>query len=146
MDVNIQEITAQQTLPIRHEAMWPDKPMDYVKLPHDEAGQHYGLFIQDKLISVISLFREGPSAQFRKFATLTEFQGKGYGTILLKYIMELAEKEGLNRLWCNARVHKSGYYHKFGLKETEECFDKGGISYVVMEKILSKKDESPLSG
>ncbi|MEL6190579.1 MAG: GNAT family N-acetyltransferase [Bacteroidota bacterium] len=144
--MEIQEITAQQTLPIRHEAMWPDKPLGYVKLPNDEAGRHYGLFVQDKLISVISLFKKGSSAQFRKFATLTEFQGNGYGTLLLKYVMDLGEKECLDRIWCNARIHKSSYYRKFGLRETEDHFVKGGISYVVMEKIFLKKGESSLSG
>ena len=146
MDVDIQKITAKQTLPIRHEAMWPSKPLDYVKLPNDEAGRHYGLFVQTKLVSVISLFLENRSLQFRKFATLADFQGKGYGTALLRHVMEWAENEGLDKIWCNARVHKSSYYRKFDLRETEDHFVKGGISYVVMEKIFPKKGESSLSG
>ncbi|MEM7511591.1 MAG: GNAT family N-acetyltransferase [Bacteroidota bacterium] len=144
--MEIREIAAHDTLYIRHEVMWPDKAVDYVKLPNDAEGKHFGLFVLDKLVSVISTFKEDGSMQFRKFATLAEFQGKGYGTALLRHVMEWAENEGLDKIWCNARVHKSSYYRKFGLRETEDLFVKGGISYVVMEKIFPKKGESSLSG
>ncbi|MEM8899159.1 MAG: GNAT family N-acetyltransferase [Bacteroidota bacterium] len=109
IDSQIRKISASETLPIRHEAMWPDKPLNYIKLPNDALGLHYGLFLQDKLVSVISLFQEGSSAQFRKFATLTACQGKGYGTPLLRHIMEWAENEQLDKIWCNARIHKGSY-------------------------------------
>ena len=84
------EITAEETIFIRHKAMWPNKPIDYVRLANDDEGKHFGLYVDTKLISVISLFISKNEAQFRKFATLTEYQGKGYGTMLLKEIMHIA--------------------------------------------------------
>ncbi|MEM9933604.1 MAG: GNAT family N-acetyltransferase [Bacteroidota bacterium] len=146
MEIKIQEIGYQDTLQIRHEAMWPDKALAYVRLPNDEMGRHYALFLQNQLISVISLFKEGRSMQFRKFATLPEFQGKGYGTALLRYIIQLAEGEEIDRIWCNARIQKSSYYLRFGLRETQERFEKGGIHFVIMEKYLPKKGESSFTG
>ncbi|NMH87311.1 GNAT family N-acetyltransferase [Flavivirga algicola] len=128
------KIDSQKTLSIRYQAMWPNKPIDYVKLENDIQGLHFGLFIQDKIISVISLFEENSNIQFRKFATLNTFQGQGYGTILLNYILEYAEKNEYKKVWCNARVNKSAFYKRFGLKETNSYFDKGGIKYVIMEK------------
>ncbi|WP_422358604.1 GNAT family N-acetyltransferase [Reichenbachiella sp.] len=136
MQSKIIEITPEETLPIRHQVMWPNQPLDYVILPNDNQAKHYGLFIDNRLISVISLFIENREAQFRKFATLNEHQGKGYGSMLLKHIMQIAIQQNLSKIWCNARVDKSGYYKKFGLKLTNETFNKGGIDYVIMEKTI----------
>lgn len=134
MPYQIKKIDATVTLPIRHKVMWPDMPLEYVKLPNDEKGSHYGLFVAEKLIAVISLFVEGDSVQFRKFATVSEFQGKGFGSKLLAYIITIVKKEKHKRIWCNARVDKVGFYHQFGFKETKTHFTKGGIAYVVMER------------
>jgi len=130
----IKQISTSETLPIRHKVMWPNKPMEYVELSNDEKGRHYGLFVNGEIASVISLFVENNEAQFRKFATLIEFQGLGYGTILLEGIIDLTKKDGIRKLWCNARVEKSKFYEKFNLKPTHEKFDKGGIEYVIMGK------------
>lgn len=132
----IQEITPEETLNIRQKVMWPDKPIDFVRVPEDQHGTHYGLFEEGRLISIISLFYTDNSLQFRKFATLTEEQGKGYGRLLLNFVIEKAKEQGIQRIWCNARLHKKEFYEQFGLKTTLETFDKEGVSYVVMEKLL----------
>tara|TARA_R110000744_G_scaffold74478_1_gene148733 strand:- start:186 stop:593 length:408 start_codon:yes stop_codon:yes gene_type:complete len=132
----IVQITSEETLSIRHKVMWPNKPIDYVQLPNDFEGRHFGYFKNDILISVISLFVENNEAQFRKFATLKEFQGKGFGSELLNELMRISAKEQLSKIWCNARINKIDYYSKFGMKETNNQFIKGGISYVIMERIF----------
>ncbi|SHO62632.1 GNAT family N-acetyltransferase [Algoriphagus zhangzhouensis] len=134
MEHKILEISANEVLLIRHTVMWPTKPIDYVRLPNDENGRHFGLYINDQLVSVISLFIENSLAQFRKFATLKKYQGKGYGTILLNEIMLIAQENKLSKIWCNARVEKSSFYEKFGMQITDKTFEKGGIIYVIMEK------------
>ncbi len=138
MDRKVSEITAEQTLKIRHHVMWPDKPLEYVQLPNDDQGRHFGLFVEERLVSVISLFVEGTDAQFRKFATLVDCQGKGYGSFLLDQIFTLARQSGIHRIWCNARVEKTHFYSKFGMKETDHHFEKGGIAYVVMEMLMAE--------
>lgn len=67
--MKIKKIKAEQTWEIRHKVMWPNKPLAYVKISNDLEGLHYGLFVADKLVSVVSLFIKGEVAQFRKFAT-----------------------------------------------------------------------------
>jgi|TARA_B110000093_G_scaffold134440_1_gene143920 predicted GNAT family N-acyltransferase len=88
------------------------------------------------MISVISLFVVDKEAQFRKFATLSDYQGKGFGSILLKEIMSIVKQSPINKVWCNARTDKSNYYSKFGMTVTDKSFVKGGIEYVIMEKAL----------
>jgi len=138
MPLEIKAISSAQTLPIRQEAMWPNKPLEFVRLNNDEKGRHFGLFINDKLVTVISLFVEHEEAQFRKFATLPEFQGKGYGSQLLAMVLDEVQQEDCIKVWCNARVNKVGYYNRFGLKETAKTFEKEGVEYVVMEAIFKE--------
>ena len=113
--------------------MWPNKPIKYVELPDDKKERHFGLFVHVEITSIISLFIKNNEIQFRKFATLIEFQGLGYGSILLKHLLDLLKEEGIRKIWCNARVEKSKFYERFNLKTTKEKFIKGGIEYVTME-------------
>jgi len=117
--------------------MWPNQPLEFVKLPEDDKGLHYGLYVDDQLTSIISLFINGKEAQFRKFATLESHQGKGYGSILLNEIMQIAATESLTKIWCNARRSKTNYYTKFGMKVTDKTYVKGGTDFVIMEKTFS---------
>lgn len=134
-------ITAEDTLPIRHRVMWPDKPLNFVKLPDDDKGQHFGLYVENQLISVLSLFLEDHRAQFRKFATLQTHQGKGYGTLLLNHVILEATKQGATQIWCNARTEKADYYSSFGLMQTGEPIYKEGKAFITMTKNLSPNSE-----
>lgn len=136
-NIIISEIKPEETWDIRHRVMWPHMPFDFVKLENDSDGKHFGLFIDDKLISIVSLFIENNEAQFRKFATETTEQGKGYGTKLLTFLMSEIETMNINKIWCNSRVDKTKFYESFELKKTRNTYNKGGIDFVILEKNLS---------
>ncbi len=134
--MEIKQIQPEDTYNIRHKVMWAHKPIEFVKVDEDTEGVHFGLFEDNQLISVVSLFYKNDAVQFRKFATLSAFQSRGFGTHLLKYIFQLVEKQGIKNIWCNARIHKTWFYTKFGMKETSVRFMKEGLEYVVMERVL----------
>ncbi len=121
--------------------MWPNMPLEYIKLRDDHKALHYGLFIDDELITVISLFvnLDQKTVQFRKFATLKSYQGKEYGSQLLNHVMKEAKTKNIAKIWCNARTEKIPFYKKFGLKETRHTFVKNGLSYLIMEKRFTTK-------
>lgn len=117
--------------------MWPEMPFDFIKLPEDTKGEHFGLFVDSELISVVSLFDSGNNTvQFRKLATKTKAQGKGYGSQLLWLVIRFAEKQNIHSLWCNARLDKTDFYKKFGMFETDAVFTKQNVKFVVMKKVL----------
>jgi GNAT superfamily N-acetyltransferase len=134
--MQIKEITARETWQLRRDVMWPEQSINYVQLPEDKSGRHFGLYLSGELVSVVSLFVAGQRAQFRKFATLPQHQGKGYGTALLQYLILQAATQGITQLWCNARQEKTAFYKRFGLQETIHTFSKGGKNYIVMEKSI----------
>jgi predicted GNAT family N-acyltransferase len=138
-NLTIEEIPISMVLPIRQKVMWPDKDLEFVKVPEDESGLHLGLKSEGQLISVISVFSDNEVAQFRKFATLDQFQGQGYGSILLNYVFDFLKNKKISKIKCNARKDKVAFYRKFGMKETYKSFEKAGISFVVMEISLEEE-------
>ncbi len=133
--MEIHKVHKEAVWQLRHEVMWPERELDYVKLDDDDDGVHYGLFDRDRLVSAVSLFIDGKEAQFRKFATRIEQQGQGYGSRLLQHVLDEVEQRGLDRIYCNARSHKAAFYKKFGLAEVPgTAFTRGGKEYIIMEK------------
>ena len=113
--------------------MYPELPLDSVKLADDFEGVHFGLYLEHKLTGVVSLFNEGDVYQFRKLAILSDAQKAGLGTQLMDYILDFCKIQKATELWCNARVNAKEFYFKFGFRETEDTFYKDGYDFVVME-------------
>ncbi len=134
--MTIKEIPPSETWPLRQKVMWPEKPIEFVQLNEDEDGLHYGLFNGENLTAIVSCFETDGVMQFRKLATLTDQQNKGFGTALLNFIISEAKRKGIKRLWCNARSDKKGFYEKFGFTTCPKTFSKAGIAFVVMELSL----------
>mgnify|MGYP003633413366 CR=1 FL=1 len=132
--ISIKKITAAQTYHLRHTVMWPNHPIEFIKLDEDDKGVHFGLFKNDVLVCIASLFIKDKTAQFRKLATKVSEQGKGYATQILNHIILYCSQLKIEKLWCNARANKTSFYKKFGLEETSKTYIKGGINFIVLEK------------
>ena len=135
-NIQIRETPIEDVWCMRQKVMYPGETIDFVKLENDDKGIHLGLYSGNILVSVISVFEEGKEIQFRKFATETAMQGKGYGTRLLHYVMDWAIENGKKNIWCNARLSATGMYQKFGMQPTGESWKKYGIDFIKMEKQL----------
>ena len=135
--MEIKKISPEDTWAIRHSVMWPDKPITYVQLEEDNNGLHFGVFENDELLSIVSLFIENDNAQFRKFATQVIHQGKGHGSALLNFLIQECEKKHIKTLWCNARITAYPFYQKFGFEIVSETWTKDGIEFVKMSKTIS---------
>lgn len=134
--VAIHPIEAAATYALRHAVLWPEQPPAYVQLPDDAAGQHFGAFVGDELVSVISLFVAGEEARFRKFATAPAWQGRGIGGQLLACTIAAATASGATSLWCDARASALGFYQRFGLQPEGPPFAKGDIPYQRLRRPL----------
>ncbi|WP_371372680.1 GNAT family N-acetyltransferase [Sporomusa aerivorans] len=137
--MEIKMINAADTWELRQKILRPDKPLQYIQLPDDAAGTHYGLYEGDRLLAVISTFMDRGEIQFRKFATVQDKQGQGYGTKLLRHVMAAAQMSGATAIWCNARKDKVSFYEKFGLETTPVENERDGIKYIIMRKQLVGK-------
>ncbi|KAJ7200315.1 hypothetical protein GGX14DRAFT_660157 [Mycena pura] len=63
-NVSCRQITADETVPLRHSVLWPNEHVSHVLLPDDATGWHYGAFVDSGStsasapVAVISLFAE----------------------------------------------------------------------------------------
>ena len=136
MSSEIKIVSVQDILPIRHKVLWPDKPFEFVKVEGDKEGIHFGLYEDSILVTIISLFAEGKSLRFRKFATLTEYQNRGLGKLMILKVIDYAQENNFERLWCDARTDALKFYERVGFKKFSEPFFKENIEYYKIEKIL----------
>lgn len=134
--MEIKAIEASETWEIRHRVMWPDQPFEFVQLDEDNFGLHFGVFDKEKLVSVVSCFIVDDEMQFRKLATLVDYQGKGIASLLLNHILKLAKDKGLTKVWCNARNNKKSFYEKFGMAPSGKTFIKSDQEFLIMEILL----------
>ncbi|RPD41047.1 1-(5-phosphoribosyl)-5-[(5-phosphoribosylamino)methylideneamino]imidazole-4-carboxamide isomerase [Chitinophaga barathri] len=113
--------------------MYPTWSLDQVTLPHDADGIHFGLYSDGRLATVVSLFIEGDSAQFRKLATAHDQQGKGFGKLMMRHLEEVCRQRGIGTLWCNARETALSFYQQLGFTVFSERFFKDDLPFFKMK-------------
>jgi len=134
--MEIKSISWDEALPIRHKVLWPNKPLLFCKVDADETAQHYGVYSNNQLVCVASIYLDGRAARLRKFATLAEFQGQGIGSTLIAHILKALKTTNINKFWCDARITAIGFYKKFGMEQHGSQFNKSSEVYVKMEVML----------
>lgn len=132
----IQAITWQQTLPIRHKVLWPNKPEIFCQIEEDKDAMHFGVFAEDELVCVASLYTKSINGitrvRLRKFATLAHYQGKGVGSKLLRHIIQDLTAQGVNYFWCDARKSAIQFYERFDFITDSKEFYKFDVCYKKM--------------
>ncbi|KAH9947463.1 GCN5-related N-acetyltransferase [Amylocystis lapponica] len=146
-DVEIREISADETIPLRHSVLWPNHPISHIRIPEDNLGYHYGAFVptSNRPVAVISVFKEPlpasategrttitPAARFRKFACDPAFQRRGVGTKLLMHVFAILHELACVTIWCDARLSTVDWYKKRGMVTFGKTFFKHDIEYVRM--------------
>jgi GNAT superfamily N-acetyltransferase len=133
----IEQIRPELTWRLRQKVLYPAQKLYEMEMDEDNHGYHFGAFMDNQLVGVVSLFVNGDEFQFRKFAVDESKQGKGIGKAMLQHLVNFAINENAKRLWCNARVTAIGFYLKYGFGHTGELFSKNGFDYEILEKKFS---------
>lgn len=127
-------ITAEQTYGIRHLVLWPNEPIEYCMLAEDDEAFHFGGYVDQKLVSVASLFPDGPDkVRLRKFAIVPEMQKQGLGSKMLQEMQAFLSKSDFSTMWCDARMDAASFYVKNGFTTYGDVFHKNGVAYVKAE-------------
>lgn len=144
--MEIKKISSVETYPVRHEVLRKGKPIEtcQFKGDDDENTTHFGLFLEDKLVGIISIFKENNNLfpeskqfQIRGMAVLEEFQGKGFGAELVKEAENHSINLNTDLIWFNAREKAVPFYEKLNYKITGDPFliPDVGIHFVMYKKI-----------
>ncbi|MDG0817180.1 GNAT family N-acetyltransferase [Bdellovibrio svalbardensis] len=147
--IDIRRIYTNETLPLRKKVLKPFLTEEECINPGDDltSTYHFGLFQENKLISISTFIQEGHPDflstfpyRLRGMATDTEFQGQGLGGILLQHGVEYLRQKECDFLWFNARIKAFPFYEKLGFSYYGPLFDIKDIGpHKVMYKILIPK-------
>ena len=144
--ITIKKIDKELVYPIRNLVLRKGKPIESCHFVDDEKEStvHFGLEIENKVIGVVSLFKqkndlfnENKQFQIRGMAVLEEYQYKGYG----KLLVEKAEKHCLESktdvIWFNARENAKLFYQKMDYTIHGKPFDieNIGMHYIMFKKL-----------
>jgi GNAT superfamily N-acetyltransferase len=117
-------IQPEQVIDLRWRVLRAGRPRETAIFPGDEAARHHGLWQDERLLVVLSLFptplvHGGANypQQLRGMATDPSSQGQGLGSILLRAVQPLGP------LWCNARIRARPFYARAGWQPIGETFE-----------------------
>jgi len=136
MNMDVRTISWQQTIPLRHSVLWPDKEPEFCHVDGDKDALHFGVFVGEKLVCVASVYLSSNKARLRKFATDIGYQNQGIGSLMLRHILQYLQNTPVAFFWCDARESALGFYQRFGMLECSERFYKADVAYLRMEVAL----------
>ena len=144
--MEIKKISSIETYPVRHEVLRKGKPIEtcQFKGDDDENTTHFGLYVEDKLIGIISIFKENNilfpelnQVQIRGMAVLEAFQGKGFGAELVREAENHCISLNTDLIWFNARENAVPFYKKLNYIIIGDSFliPDVGIHFAMYKKI-----------
>ena len=80
----------------------------------------------------------GEYAKLERLAVRKSYRGKGYGNLLLNYVLETAREQGFSKFKLHAQVTSKKFYLNHGFKPEGEQFLEADIEHIVMTKHDSK--------
>lgn len=132
----IKQITAEETITIRHEILRPHGPREDCYYPSDELEDsfHLGVFWGEELVGIASFMVEndpelGNTKMFRLrgMATTPAARGIGAGKLLIIKASDICKEQQATHIWCNAREIAFGFYENLRFKFYSDMFDIPGI-------------------
>ena len=148
INLTVTLISAEATHTVRHPVLRAGKPVETCIFKGDglTTTYHLGLFLNATLIGVLSLMKENNALvdgedqyQLRGMAVLQNYQGKGYGSILIKHAINLLKTKAIPILWCNAREVAVNFYKCNGFNIVGDAFQipEIGTHYVMYKPLLT---------
>lgn len=144
--VEIKIIPKELTYIVRQPVLRPGKSIETCHFEGDELTStiHFGLYFDNNLTGVVSVFEnkndnftEDRQLQVRGMAVLDEFQGKGFGKMLMLRVEQFSKTKNTELIWFNAREAYVNFYKNLGYCVTGNPFliDNIGIHYLMFKRV-----------
>jgi GNAT superfamily N-acetyltransferase len=140
----IKKIAAKETFSVRLPVLRKGKPIESCRFEGDdlETTQHFGLYLSQELVGIISLFKKNNTTfseknqyQIRGMAVLKNHRKKNFGKALIIHSEEECKNQGIDLIWFNARMEAIGFYEKMGYQKEGIPFDIPDVGeHIVMFK------------
>jgi GNAT superfamily N-acetyltransferase len=132
--MHVERIPVELTRELRHKVLWPhiEHTVD-CRIATEESTPgvfHLATFDGTAIVSVGTFFpmqteklNQAQQYRLRAMATLPEYEGKGCGRMLLHYAFNELRQQGVEVLWCDARIKAIGFYQNLGFELIDEIYE-----------------------
>ncbi len=97
----------------------------------DSKAEHILAKKENNFVGTGRIFSDG---HIGRIAVLKRFRGQGIGKMIVKKLVEIAEKNGLNEVWLSSQCSAVEFYKKLGFSDFGEIFKDAGIDHINMKK------------
>jgi predicted GNAT family N-acyltransferase len=77
-----------------------------------------------------------PDGHVGRIAVHAAWRGRGVGTRLVEYLIEVAREQGLTEIYLHSQAQAAEFYACLGFETRDEPFMEAGIEHVLMVRIL----------
>ncbi len=140
MTIEIRELSAAQTRPVRQRVLRPHQQPEELVYPGDDDADTFHLGAvnaQGDVLAILSMYRHAqpptdpggePKAwRIRGMASIPEARGTGLGRVLVEHARDRVWAIDRDPIWCNARENAFGFYQKLGFEIVGGIFEIDGI-------------------
>jgi ribosomal protein S18 acetylase RimI-like enzyme len=135
--IEVRPIAVERTRELRHTVLRPHGTLEEIVSHETPGSRAVGAFVGDELVGVGMVSPAPPPEgwRIRGMATAPEWRGRGAGSAVLGALVAIADGEGAERLWCNARTPALSLYERAGFVPVGEEFELPMIGpHFVMER------------
>lgn len=110
----------------------PDEEWD----GYDDTSRHVLGWVDDEAVATARWrtvpYDEEIVAKLERFAVLPDHRGQGYGTQLVRSVLQDARRAGFDTFLVHAQSHLQDWYEDLGFRATGRAFEEAGIPHVAM--------------
>ena len=105
----------------------------------DKDAMHILVKLEEKLIGCARIRIFEKRFKLERIAILKEFRHNGFGTRLMKYLIQFSKESHAIEISIHAQYYLKTFYEELGFKQRGEAFFEVGIKHIEMYLTLNVK-------
>ncbi len=101
----------------------------------DQRLEHVIVRLDGKTIGCARIRPMNGKVKLERIAILKEQRNKGFGKMLMQYLISHCRQIGANEIVIHAQHHLRGFYEDFGFKSKGQPFMEAGIKHIEMLRV-----------
>ena len=98
----------------------------------DVTAKHFILYYKNKSIGCARIRFINRNAKLERIAVLKKYRGKGFGKIIVDYLIKYCKSKKMKKIFMNAQYYLKDYYKKLGFEPKGRIFEEAGIKHIKM--------------
>lgn len=98
----------------------------------DASAKHAIVLYKNKPVGCARIRFLGKKAKLERIALLKKYRGKGFGKILMNYLISYCRRKKVFEIITNSQYHLKDFYASFGFKCRGKTFMEANIKHIQM--------------